>query len=98
MNDFSCSIEGTSLILNGEVNIETVGKTFIKFNKNSAKYTKQKVSEIDCGKIKNADSSCLAFLVYLQTVYQDLVYVNLPTHLILLVELYDLKHVIKLKL
>ena len=97
MNSFSFSIEDNKLILDGTINIDSVGKVLTNFNKHSALYIDKQVSEVDCRQIHHADSSCLAFLLHLQTVYNDLVYVGLPAHLLLLIELYGLKKLINLK-
>jgi len=93
MESFSCAIKGSVLVLNGKVNVDSLGKIM----KNDAFNVSETISDIDCANITHADSSCLAFLLYLQEKYQSVAFVNLPKHLLLLVDLYDLDNTLNLR-
>jgi ABC-type transporter Mla MlaB component len=90
---FSCNLDDGVLILNGNINVDSLGD-FVKENKT-------KLSEnflvVDCANITHADSSFLAFLLYLQKQNKQIVHANLPSHLSVLIELYNLNTVLNLK-
>lgn len=93
MKDILCRLDDGVLILNGNINVDSLGD-FVKENKTklSAKFL-----VVDCANVIHADSSFLAFLLYLQKQNKQIVHINLPSHLSVLIELYNLNTILNLK-
>ncbi len=90
MAEFYCVIKDMTLSLNGAINVDSLGD-IIANNKVSFA---EPISVVDCAKVTVADSSFLAFLLYLQTLNNGIKYINIPKHLLLLIELYDLNSIL----
>ncbi len=89
----ACILDGSTLKLTGTVNANSIGKILQKKNK---KILLETITNVDCHAIKQADSSCLALFVYIQSQHQEVVFINLPEQLIVLAKLYDLDGVLNL--
>ncbi len=90
----TCVLDGQTLQLAGKLTISSVGELFSSSHKAIFNHP---ITTINCEEIKQADSSCLALLVYLQTHNDALEIVNLPVNLQTLVNLYDLQNVLHIK-
>lgn len=93
MKEFSCSIKESVLSITGRINVDSLGD-IIKNNK--AIFVKE-ITRVDCTNISQADSSCLAFLLYLQNIHSEVEHANIPKYLLLLLDLYDLNDVLNYK-
>lgn len=95
MTNFTCVVENSTLKLNGEITVNSLGKII----KNNESLFAQKILYVDCTNLIKADSSCLAFFLYLQNLnppltYNPITYKNMPKHLLLLIDLYNLNALI----